>query len=347
MITLVTGLPGHGKTLFTLYEINKQWAGKRPIYYLSKEAVDEVAAGIAGVQLEGWTAFTEFQKWWDIENGAVIVVDECQYVLPRRSPGKEPEYISAFAEHRKKGFDIFLITQDCRNMDYFVRRLAGQHIHYHRPMGASAASRWEWAKACENPSDRLEQKQAHSTKLVKHPKDFYDKYASANVHTVQRKIPPKLFIFPVALVITGVLLYFGITNLTKKPENKTATTDQAKTTESSDSAKTSIFPTKASDKPDLPNVPPPKPYKVTLSAWIAEGIHIEDLPYIPPSCTTTRKIVKCPQHVLPPDTFHLFRNRFCTIDDNDQPQNCYVYVPIFTPPESTVTAQKDSSILPL
>ncbi len=166
-----TGLPGHGKTLFTLAEIHREFVEQpkkkgeavRPIYYLSKEAVDSPGSGIAGLTLEGWTPFTDVYQWWDLPNGSVIVVDECQYCLPRRSPGKEPDWISAFAEHRKKGFDIYLITQDCRNMDYFVRRLAGQHIHYWRPMGAKAATRWEFPKAVDKPDDHFEQKNATSS----------------------------------------------------------------------------------------------------------------------------------------------------------------------------------------
>jgi zona occludens toxin len=202
VITIVSGLPGHGKSLFTLYEIHSEFGGKRPIWYVTKEAVDEAGAGIAGVTLDGWTGFVDATEWQKCPDGAIIVIDECQYVFPKRgnSKEKEPAFISAFAEHRKKGFDIYLISQDARNIDHFIRRLAGRHIHYWRPMGAAYATRWEYARCVDNPFDRFVQKDAISRKVVKHPRRFYEVYSSANVHTVKRSFPKKLLLIPLSVL---------------------------------------------------------------------------------------------------------------------------------------------------
>jgi zona occludens toxin len=215
VITLITGLPGHGKTLNALYEIHTEFAHKRPIYYKSKAVVDETGSGIPGLTLAGWTPFDNTHAWWDLPDGAVIVIDECQYDLPRRSPGKEPDWIAPFAEHRKKGFDVFLITQDCRNIDYFVRRLAGRHLHFWRPMGMSRTTRWEFPCAVENPLDRLEQKKASSCKLVKFPQQFFNVYQSANLHTVKRSIPAKFYVLPIALCVVMGLAFAAYRMLSK------------------------------------------------------------------------------------------------------------------------------------
>ncbi len=336
MITLVTGLPGHGKTLFTLAEIHQEWIEKpkkkseplRPVYYLSKTAVDSPGSGIAGLTLDGWSEFTDPQSWWDLPNGSIIVIDECQYCLPRRSPGKEPEWIAQFAEHRKKGFDIYLITQDCRNMDYFVRRLAGQHIHYWRPMGAKAATRWEFPKAIDKPDDHFEQKNATSKKLVKHPKAFYSAYASANVHTVKTKIPIKLLLFPVALLVTGVLIYFGINKLTgKKPPIE--------------SSSTLGLPGLKSEKPELGQVT-----RQQVINWNAQGIKSVDLHLVPFSCSISKKIVKCPYESLPPQTLAVSKNTLCKIDEKGSKTNCYIYIPIIYP-DAPSSDSESKSILPI
>lgn len=221
MIIFVTGLPGHGKTLFTLAEIHKEHAGKRPIWYVSKEAVDSPGAGIAGLNLDDWEPFDDPLKWWDCPDGAVIVIDECQYCFPRRgnAKGKEPDYISAFAEHRKKGFDIYLITQDAKNVDHFVRRLANKHVHYWRPFGASRSTRWEFPRLVD-PFDKFQQKEATSKTLVKQPRDFFSAYASANVHTVKPSIPKKLFLLPLAVLVViggGVMAYGTLHKASDKP----------------------------------------------------------------------------------------------------------------------------------
>lgn len=328
MITIVTGLPGHGKTLFTLAEIHREFVEQpkkkgeavRPIYYLSKEAVDSPGSGIAGLTLEGWTPFTDVYQWWDLPNGSVIVVDECQYCLPRRSPGKEPDWISAFAEHRKKGFDIYLITQDCRNMDYFVRRLAGQHIHYWRPMGAKAATRWEFPKAVDKPDDHFEQKNATSKRLVKHPKAFYSAYASANVHTVKRKIPAKLFLFPVAIIVTVTLIYIGIHKLTdKKPPPAVA--DTAPSSPSTSSAPSSTVQT------SVPGIS-----RKQVISWNSDGIAFADLDKLPSSCVIDKKAARCPYSDFPGLTFRQFKNSYCKTDGVQS--QCFVMLVIRRPTES-------------
>jgi len=211
MIIFVTGLPGHGKTLFTLAEIDREFAGKRPIRYVQKAAVDAPGAGIAGLNLDHWDPFDDPLKWWDCPDGSVIVIDECQYCFPRRgnAKGKEPDYISAFAEHRKKGFDIYLISQDAKNVDHFIRRLANKHIHYWRPFGANRSTRWEFPRVVD-PFDKFQQKEATSKTLVKQPQGYFHAYASANVHTVKASFPKKLLLLPAAalvVVASGALAY--------------------------------------------------------------------------------------------------------------------------------------------
>lgn len=218
MIIFVTGLPGHGKTLNTLAEVDREYGGKRPIYYLRKDAVDTPAAGIAGVNLPNFTPFDDFRKWWDCPVGAVIIIDECQYCFPRRgnSKDKEPEYITAFTEHRKKSFDIYLISQSEMNVDHFIRRIASKHLHFWRVFNSSYSTRWEFPRVV-NPFDKTVQKDAVSKKLVRLPANYFDKYSSALEHNVKRVIPFKMLMIPIFLILVFILGYTGYYFLMNRP----------------------------------------------------------------------------------------------------------------------------------
>jgi hypothetical protein len=101
MINLSTGLPGAGKTLFTIAFV-KELADKekRPVFY----------SGITDLALD-WQEI-DAEKWMDAPDGALIVIDECQRIFrPRGSAAKVPEYVSALETHRHKGLDLFLISE--------------------------------------------------------------------------------------------------------------------------------------------------------------------------------------------------------------------------------------------
>jgi len=192
MITNITGLPGNGKTLFALWWI-KQKAEKeqREVYYNN----------IKDLTLP-WTPF-EAEKWMDLPHGSIIVMDECQFVFPKKPNGsKLPDYYEQLATHRHKGFDIYLITQHPTLMDNFVRQLVGQHYHVVRKFGLQRATVYEWSACNPAPQNPSSQKSAVPMKWS-YPKEVYGYYKSAEVHTVKRAIPMKLFL--AAGLVVGVL----------------------------------------------------------------------------------------------------------------------------------------------
>jgi zona occludens toxin len=192
MITLITGLPGNGKTLFGLWHI-KQRAERetREVYYHN----------IKDLTL-AWTPF-EAEKWMDLPHGSIIVFDEGQFVFSKKPNGsKLPEWYEQLATHRHRGFDIYIITQHPSLLDNFVRQLAGQHYHVVRKFGLQRATIYEWSATNPAPQNIASQKSAIPFKWA-YPKEVYGYYKSAEVHTVKRAIPAKLFM-AVGLVI-GVL----------------------------------------------------------------------------------------------------------------------------------------------
>jgi zona occludens toxin len=204
MITLGTGLPGNGKTLFMLWYIAaKAKKEQREVYYSGINIVDKQALP--------WTEFKS-EDWPSLPKGAIIVIDEAQFVFPKKPNGaKLPDHYEKLATHRHSGFDIFLITQHPSLVDNFVRQLVGQHFHSVRKFGLERASIYEWSAANPAPQNVASQKSAIVLKWA-YPKEVYGWYKSAEVHTVKKGIPAKLVL---ALLLVVAVLAAGYWSLSR------------------------------------------------------------------------------------------------------------------------------------
>lgn len=199
MITMITGLPGNGKTLFALWYI-KQKAEKegREVYYHR----------IKDLMLP-WTE-NDPEKWMDLPDGSMIVLDEAQYAFPKRPNGsKYPDHYEKLTEHRHSGKDIFLITQHPSLVDNYVRKLVGQHFHCIRKFGLERSTIYEWSSAQDAPEKVASQKNAVTLKWA-FPKEVYGYYKSAEVHTVKRAIPAKLILAICFVVAVPAIGYYAL-----------------------------------------------------------------------------------------------------------------------------------------
>lgn len=202
MLHLVTGLPGHGKTLNTIERIEKLRieTGRKVFYH-----------GIPELALD-WELFDSPEQWYALPHNAIIVIDECQGTFPVRPPKNEaPQKCTEFETHRHKGWDIFLITQDPRLVDHHVRRLVGHHRHIERKFGVQAATVHEWERAAT--IDDYHDKQASNKTVWKYPKQVYKLYKSATQHTVKKSVPKWLYLLVVLVLFVGLLLYWFINTL--------------------------------------------------------------------------------------------------------------------------------------
>lgn len=184
-ITLRTGLPGHGKTLFALKEIEeeRQKSG-RPVYY----------HGIPELTLP-WNPIDDPDRWYELEEGSIIVIDEAQTVFrPRGSGAQVPEKVAKFETHRHRGHDIHLITQHPNLVDSNIRRLVDAHVHVFRGWGLSSTTRYEWQE-CQNPQSRGARQDCTMKSSHRFPREVYGWYKSSTLHTVQPRLPWKLICF--------------------------------------------------------------------------------------------------------------------------------------------------------
>jgi zona occludens toxin len=200
MITLITGLPGASKTLYTLSVVDAiAKAENRPVFY----------SGISDLTLEGWNEI-EADKWFECPPKSLVVIDECQRVFrPRTNGTVPPPHVSELETHRHKGIDLFMVTQHPMLADTALRRLSGRHFHIVRQFGMQRSTVHEWPSVkdiCDKPAGRVDS--------IKHlwsfNKSMFDKYKSAEVHTVKRSIPMRvklLLCIPILLAGLAYVIY--------------------------------------------------------------------------------------------------------------------------------------------
>lgn len=208
MIYLRTGGNGSCKTLFTLADIREaQLKESRPVAVNRRFKIKPHIA-----EEFGWRII-DFPDWEKEQDGTIFLIDECHYDLPLRGNGAPvPQHIARLSEHRARGFDFWLLTQHPMNIDAFVRRLVqapGFHQHLKRKLGGSELTRvlqWDAVNPnCEKDGSGVGAQL--STRM--HPKEVYNWYDSASLHTAKVKWPWQLKVFIAAVVSVPILAYFG------------------------------------------------------------------------------------------------------------------------------------------
>lgn len=215
-IHIQTGLPGSAKTLRLITYVKAlSERENRHVYY----------HGINDLQLS-WTKLDDPKLWYDLPEGSIIFIDECQDLFPVHDTKlASQEYVLQLAKHRHKGYDLFLITQHPMNIHAFVRRLTDKHWHNIRAFGMQASNVHEWNRVIDYPEKN---KKDGITTIFKFPKESFKFYKSAEVHTIQRKIPKRIIWL---LVIPFLLAGFGYVAYTKL--NPAHTRDLMKTNDPS------------------------------------------------------------------------------------------------------------------
>ncbi|KVT91359.1 hypothetical protein WK59_04535 [Burkholderia ubonensis] len=212
MITLITGTPGSGKTLYTVWSLlREQKAGRRIV-------VD----GISGLLVDHVHADAEWVRNWhkNCQPNDVIVVDEVQRIWPAVSVSvKATEEIEQLHVHRHLGVDFIVITQHPNRMNKTIRDLVGRHVHVRRLFGGSRAMLYEWDHA-HNPQSGLRD----AVKTVwRYPKKVFELYKSAETHTKSKAVIPwALWVLPIALLVSIALAYVGFRGMSSFGAKKVA-----------------------------------------------------------------------------------------------------------------------------
>lgn len=236
MLTLITGTPGSGKTLYTVSSIIPEYSAQTVTLGDKQVPRRILVDGVKDLVIEhemlaptSYNALADkcecdgegLLNWWAwCKPGDVIVIDEVQRIWrPRGNGSKVPQMIAELETHRHRGVDFVLITQHPMLLDQNVRRLVSRHIHIRRMWGGSRAVRYEWDH-CSAP-DRVSDA---GKSYWPYPKDAYKYYKSAEVHTRQGgKVPAALLIMALAFLALPAVAYYAVTRATGVLHGETAT----------------------------------------------------------------------------------------------------------------------------
>lgn len=174
-LALVTGLPGAGKTLYSLAQFA---VGKQNVYH----------AGITGCTLPEWDA----TKWAELPPGSTLLIDEAQEFFPPRNPNADPPAHYVFNRIRHIGVHVVLITQHPNMLDSRVRRLCGKHYHLVNVFGAEAAMLHEFPTGVGDVDARTD---SIATKW-RYPRAVYSLYKSSTMHRSKGATPRKVKMIP-------------------------------------------------------------------------------------------------------------------------------------------------------
>jgi hypothetical protein len=209
MIYLITGTPGTGKTSYVLHmwltNKNKMFTFEdgtpRPLFF---NHID----GLNARKLKAHEVSDDEIRSGSLKEilpeGAVLIVDECDYIYPLRGPKAPPLYVQTLKELRHYGFTLILITQSAMMLDPYVRRLVATHWHIERR--AIGTKIYEFNSTQENLSDTA-LKLAPSSQY-KPDKRTFELYKSASIHIKHKKTLHVAFkIFLIVVIVTGILFY--------------------------------------------------------------------------------------------------------------------------------------------
>lgn len=213
MISIITGLPGSGKTSWLVEQVLMKLSAKN----WEEQAVDsdgnkvtvkrKLFTNVKGLLLEHeLIGDEELNSWPDwVKPGDIIVFDEIQKPWPKVPAGsKKPLCISELETHRHYGIDIYGITQHPNLVNDALITLASQHKHVRKVGNSRYATVYEW----DGVSRSLLYKNSVSKTPWRRGKEVEKMYRSSALHTKQKRaIPTVLFVVILCLVCLPIGFY--------------------------------------------------------------------------------------------------------------------------------------------
>lgn len=183
-ITLLTGLPGSGKSARLVKFILQAIAAGELVY----------TCNVDGIKVPGVLPWEDPTAWRDLPPGSVLVVDEAQQFFRARRSGDPPEYITAMEKIRHDGVRLILATQQPNYLDTHLRGLVGMHEHLVREDGGKSTFIFRSTGSIID-NVRITKKKAkelydYETWVI--DPETFTYYTSAQVHTMKYAMPAKL-----------------------------------------------------------------------------------------------------------------------------------------------------------
>lgn len=233
MITLITGSPGGGKSLYVVSKLIPDYLKQgRKVFTnligLSYEKVNDdgsftnLVPTLNNVPVSDLLhALPDSYDWRDCPKGSVIIYDEAQQFFPTsgRAGLSSDGRIVDLDTHRHNGYDILFISQHPTLISSHIRKFVGLHYHLYRKWGATYSSLYIWNHCNSSPENEIGEEQRADKRLFRFPTKAYKYYKSSEIHTHKFRIPKKaIYLLLGFLFILGslsFLAYVSFVNISK------------------------------------------------------------------------------------------------------------------------------------
>lgn len=226
-ITVLTGMPGNGKTLLMMEMLHAAAAkAERPLFVggvdglqpgLAAEIIDprkwnEISDATQGPctcgALGGPIVGEHMPHTHVIPDGALIFIDEAWKWFGHLHDARNqptPPHVLGLAEHRHRGIDFVWTTQMPNQLYPFVRGLIADHYHVVRRFGTRWIDVYKWGELNDDVKSQGKRDVALRESRTLPVEKFGGSYKSATQHTIKANLPWKIWLLPACLV-AGVAL---------------------------------------------------------------------------------------------------------------------------------------------
>ncbi|WP_294991037.1 zonular occludens toxin domain-containing protein [uncultured Stenotrophomonas sp.] len=202
-ISLLTGLPGAGKSLRMAEAISK----------LVEKGEHVFACNIDGLKIAGVTLWEDAKKWRELPPGSILFVDEAQAFFPERRGGDAPDFVR-MNKIRHDGIRLVLATQQPNYLDTYLRGLVGYHEHLLRRSGKQESFLFRENQVMDVVRQKLATiKRNYDYEIYKFKPRYFACYDSAQTHQIKYQMPAlvkrALMILPIAALL-GVGAWYTV-----------------------------------------------------------------------------------------------------------------------------------------
>lgn len=217
-ITLITAVPGAGKTIYAVwYIIKKAVEEGRTIYTAAIPELKLPTIRKGYKDLRTWPereqieVANEYQqdlpedeiptRLLNFQEGSLIIIDEVQNLWPSSGSKEPPEDITYLTKHRHHGLEIVLITQAPQLVHSKVLAVVDKHLHIRKSWFGRQIFEWpEYCSTTRAVSSRL----SAVRNSYKIPTQAYGLYRSASMHVTQKMtVPTFAYMIPIIIIFVG------------------------------------------------------------------------------------------------------------------------------------------------
>lgn len=318
-ITLITAVPGGGKTIYAVwYILRKAVEDQRTIYTVGIPELKLPTIRQSYKQIKTWferekiEVANEYQqdlpddeiptRLLNFQEGSLIVIDEVQFCWPSsgsREPGEDITYLT---KHRHHGLEIVLITQAPQLVHKNVLAVVDKHLHIRKSWFGRQI--FEWPEYCST-TRAVSSRMSAVRKSYKLPKEAYGLYRSATLHVKPTMtVPIMAYMIPLILVFVGYFAWKSYNAIVARGKPQETITAQSKLPEQPLQLQASNLSPTSLSQPSQP-YPAPQPLRVTFPV-VSDRVDWSKVM----ACISSKTQCKCYGYssellVIPPDTCRL------------------------------------------